>query len=220
MCKAWFRPWTIDASPPAARNSEINCIWAALGRPRSDFSSRANARPSWSRTRSDTPGRTPKPLKIAASTGLRRPPFGVCHQTRPLAPRWRRCWQTARWMACSDVACPRPAALPFSRADGFLWGDMMPSFMPPPQDEVRSLNSVSGGQAETGTRHHQRQSFDAMGAQPHLVRRPDRSTPAARAASDPSPLLTRAKISFAAHCNSDAPSFGAFNRGRKKIPAN
>ena len=37
MCSAWSRPLVIEASPPAARKSERNCICAAVGRPRIGF---------------------------------------------------------------------------------------------------------------------------------------------------------------------------------------
>src|SRR5262245_58472224 len=50
---------------------------------------------------SGTPGTTPRPFMIAASVGRRKPPFAGWNAKTFGAPRARRCWKTARWIAAS-----------------------------------------------------------------------------------------------------------------------
>ena len=57
------------------------------------FDAQPHTRPSFSSTRSGTPGTATIAVSFAATLS-RISPLGVCHETRPTTARMRRCWAT------------------------------------------------------------------------------------------------------------------------------
>src|SRR5262249_54270738 len=98
------RPSATALSAPASRSAASAASCASLVRPPGALSSNAKQRPLWIAMISGVPATTPRPCRILASIGLRKPPFAGWKAKTPGAGRARRCWNTARWIAASGEA--------------------------------------------------------------------------------------------------------------------
>src|SRR5262249_28391990 len=71
MASARSTPSAMQVKAPASRSAAIQANCLSVARPPSALSSSAKQRPLWTANTSGTPGLTPSPFRIAASTGLR-----------------------------------------------------------------------------------------------------------------------------------------------------
>src|SRR5262249_15246313 len=71
MASARSKPSAMQVKARASRSAAIQANCLSVARPPSAFSSSAKQRPLWTANTSGTPGLTPRPFMIAASTGLR-----------------------------------------------------------------------------------------------------------------------------------------------------